>query len=139
MSRIPVAVLVVGATLVAAAGCDRGREAENPAGYGAQPGQYTGQQPQGAPGQYGSTPAYGGQYGGAPPPPAYGAPQAAPASQPSPFAVPCQSDLICGAHKCNLTVGRCAWPCAASTDCAAGFACVGAGGPTAMCIPGAPQ
>ena len=137
MSRLIAAGLVAGASLVATAGCDRGREPENPGAYGAQAGQYTGQQPPPPPGQYGGTPyAQPASYGT---PSAYGGQQTAPpAAQPSPFALPCQSDITCGSHKCNLSVGKCAWPCAASSDCASGFGCVGAGGPTAMCIPGAP-
>jgi hypothetical protein len=137
MNGFTAAVLLAGATLATVAGCDRGREADNPSGYGAQAGQYTGQPGQGTPGQYGSTPGYGPQA----PPSTYGQPTAQtapPAGQPSPFALPCQSDITCGSHKCNLSVGKCAWPCAASSDCANGFGCVGAGGPTAMCIPGAP-
>lgn len=80
------------------------------------------------------TPGYG-----APPPGQY--PQGAPAATApaSPLALPCQNDLICGFHKCNLTTQRCAFPCTANTDCASGFACVGAGGPTAICAPGAGQ
>ncbi|UQA62676.1 hypothetical protein [Polyangium aurulentum] len=66
-------------------------------------------------------------------------PQAAPsASAPpaSPLAMPCTNDIICGTHRCNLQAGRCAFPCATNQDCAAGFSCVGAGGPTAICAPG---
>lgn len=54
----------------------------------------------------------------------------------SPLAIPCTNDMICGTHRCNIQAGRCAFPCASNQDCAAGFSCVGAGGPTAICAPG---
>jgi hypothetical protein len=82
--------------------------------------------------QQGQYPAQPGQY----PPQGQPAPSATTAS---PLALPCQNDLICGTHKCNLTTQRCAFPCTANTDCAAGFACMGAGGPTALCVPGGGQ
>src|SRR5262245_12537503 len=123
------AILVLGAGIVSSA-CSRGRDAEEPTdeygnnAYGQQqPGQYgqppPGQYGQPPPGQYGQPPP--GQYGQ--PPPGQPPPQTAP---PSPLALPCQSDLTCGTHKCNLQTQRCAFPCAAPTDCAAGFSCMGA-------------
>jgi hypothetical protein len=135
------AVLVLGAVGALSSACSRGRDAEEPTdeygnnaygqqGYGA-PGQYQGQ-PQG---QYGQPPA--GQYPAQQP--GYGQPppgQAPAGAPPSPLALPCQNDAICGTHKCNLQAGRCAFPCAANTDCAQGFSCMGAGGPTAICVPG---
>jgi hypothetical protein len=55
-------------------------------------------------------------------------------SPPSPAAIMCGSDFGCGTHKCNLQVGKCAWPCQnAMTDCAAGMSCVGG-----LCVPGLP-
>jgi hypothetical protein len=47
--------------------------------------------------------------------------------------------MICGTHKCNMQTQHCAFPCTAATDCAAGFSCMGAGGPTAICVPGGAQ
>lgn len=41
--------------------------------------------------------------------------------------------MTCGFHRCNPQTGRCAFPCAATTDCATGFGCV-----TGICVPGAP-
>jgi hypothetical protein len=61
---------------------------------------------------------------------------AASAAPASPLAMPCTSDIVCGTHRCNIQAGRCAFPCASNQDCAAGFSCVGAGGPTALCAPG---
>jgi hypothetical protein len=138
------AALATGLLVLLVSSCSRGRDAEDPSEYGAQgqPGQYGGQQ-----GGYGQPPPgqYGGQpYGQQPQAPAgYGQPQPAPAAgqpaaggQPSPFALPCQSDATCGTHRCNVAAQKCAWPCASNADCTAGFSCMGAGGPTAMCIPG---
>ena len=51
------------------------------------------------------------------------------------FAATPASDFICGTHKCNLQVGRCAFPCAnAATDCAAGMSCL-----SGLCVPGGGQ
>jgi hypothetical protein len=136
------ALLAAGLVVALVPACSRGRDADDPSeynqqqpGYG-QPGY--GQQPQPGYGQ----PGYGQPQGQ----PGYGQPQAQPVpqqapppatgAQPSPLALPCQSDVTCGTHKCNTQVGKCAFPCAANTDCAAGFSCMGAGGPTAICIPG---
>jgi hypothetical protein len=107
-------------------------------GYGqpAQPGY--GQPGYGQPG-YGqpAQPGYGQPGYGQPAQPAAPpvAPQpTAPAAPPSPLAAPCQSDLICGTHKCNLQTQRCAFPCAnAATDCAPGMGCL-----AGVCLPGAP-
>lgn len=169
------AALAFGLFATVAAGCDRGRGADDPsmqqqgyaqpgqpgygqqgqAGYG-QPGQptygqpgYGQQQPgygQQQPGYGQQQPGYGQQqpgYGQQQPgygqqQPGYGQapPAAPPAAAPSPLALPCQTDLTCGLNRCNMQTGRCAFPCAANTDCAAGFSCMGAGGPTALCVPG---
>ncbi|WP_236644342.1 hypothetical protein [Sorangium cellulosum] len=95
-----------------------------------QPGQY--QQPgYQQPGQY-QQPGY--QQPGQYQQPGTTAP--ATTAQPSPLALPCTSDMVCGTHKCNTAVGKCAFPCAANTDCAAGFSCMGAGSATAICVPG---
>ena len=133
------AALVLGLLVTA---CDRGRGADDPSqqpqygqpqqgypppqgyqqapqgypqqGYPQQPQQGYPQQPQGYPQQ----------------------PQAAPTAAPSPLALPCQSDITCGTHRCNPQTRRCAFPCASNADCAGGFSCMGAGGPTALCVPG---
>jgi hypothetical protein len=135
MKTLASVALAAGLVIALVPACSRGRDAEDASEY--QQGQ-----PQGQPGQY-QQPGYGQQqpgYGQQPPPAGYGQPapgQAAPASgQPSPFALPCQTDVTCGTHKCNVAAQKCAWPCASNADCAAGFSCMGAGGPTAMCIPG---
>ncbi|MFO0756229.1 MAG: hypothetical protein U0359_07040 [Byssovorax sp.] len=179
------AALALGLFSIAAAGCDRGRDANDPStqqgaygqpgqpGYGqagyAQPGQpgygQPGQpgygQPQpgyGQPGYGQPQPGYGQpqpgygqpQAGYGQPQPGYGQPQpgygqqpapppAQPTAAPSPLALPCQSDLTCGLNRCNMQTGRCAFPCASNADCAAGFSCMGAGGPAALCIPGGGQ
>jgi hypothetical protein len=126
--------------------CERDREAEDPSGqptgydqYGnpvyGQPG-YGQQQPgygQQQPGYGQQQPGYG-QQPGYQQQPGYGQPApTATATAPSPLALPCQSDFTCGTHKCNLQVGRCAFPCAnAQTDCAAGMGCM-----SGICVPGA--
>jgi hypothetical protein len=146
-------ILAVGFLLAAAVGCDRdpetpaGQTGAQPTGYDAygnptyqQPAPY-GQQPApyGQPSPYGGQPAPYGQPSpyGAPPAPSPGpapvpAPAPTPAAQPSPLALPCNSDFTCGSHKCNLQVGKCAFPCAnAATDCAAGMTCL-----SGICVPG---
>ncbi len=137
--------------------CDRGRGADDPSAqqgqYGAPQGQY-GQPQQGYPPpqgyqqpQQGYPPQQGYQqpqqypqqqgYPQQAPQQGYPQqPQQAPAAAPSPLALPCSSDITCGTHRCNPQTGRCAFPCTANTDCAGGFSCLGAGGPTAICVPG---
>jgi hypothetical protein len=51
----------------------------------------------------------------------------------SPLALPCSSDITCGAHRCNMQTQRCSFPCAASAECNAGFGCM-----AGVCVPGAP-
>ena len=46
------------------------------------------------------------------------------------MAFPCQSDATCVTHRCNMTTGRCAWPCQTNDDCQAGNQCV-----SPMCVP----
>jgi hypothetical protein len=125
-------VLVVGFVVMVAAACDRDRGAEAPSGYG-QPAYDQYGNPIGQPGQPGyNQPAYPppGQGYGPPAPTPQTTPGQGP-SQPSPLALPCQNDATCGTHKCNLQVGRCVFPCQnATTDCAAGLACVAGG-----CVP----
>jgi hypothetical protein len=73
-----------------------------------------------------------------PPAAAPGAPGAgAPAgttSQPSAVAFPCQTDVQCLSHRCNMQVGKCSWPCQSNDDCQPGFQCV-----TPACVPTLPQ
>jgi hypothetical protein len=41
------------------------------------------------------------------------------------LALPCQSDAICGLHRCNTQAGKCAFPCQnAAVDCATGSQCL---------------
>lgn len=132
-ARLGFAVASLGLLVVA---CDR--EPEDPS---AVDGQF-GQPGYGQPGYGQPQPGYGqpqpgyGQPGYGQPQPGYGAPPQPTATQapPSPLALPCQSDITCGTHKCNLQTGRCAFPCAnAQTDCAAGMGCM-----SGICVPGAP-
>jgi hypothetical protein len=138
-------LMVVGLLGLLGAGCEREPDPNDPSQY-SQPTGYDqygnpiyGQQQQGY-GQQGygqQQPGYGQQqpgYGQQQPgygqqQPGYG--QQQPAAQPSPLALPCQSDITCGTHKCNLQVGKCAFPCAAATDCAAGLQCM-----SGLCVPG---
>ncbi|MEP7121043.1 MAG: hypothetical protein ABJE95_09045 [Byssovorax sp.] len=139
------AALVLGLLVTA---CDRGRGADDPSQqpqYGQQggypPPQGYQQPPPGYPpqGYQQPPPGYPQQPQGYPQQP-QGYPQqpqqAPPAAAPSPLALPCQSDITCGTHRCNGQTGRCAFPCASNADCAGGFSCMGAGGPTALCVPG---
>lgn len=97
-----------------------GYPAQQP-GYPAQPEQpgYPAQPQPGYPAQPGAAPA-----------PATGAPT----SQPSAVAFPCQADLQCLSHRCNLQVGKCAWPCQSNDDCQPGFQCV-----SPACVPALPK
>jgi len=121
-------------------------------GYPAQPGQYP-QQPGYPPAQQ---PGYPAQQPGYPPAqqPGYPAPAPAPApapgypaapasptpatgaptSQPSAVAFPCQTDVQCLSHRCNMQVGKCAWPCQSNDDCQPGFQCV-----SPACVPTLPK
>jgi hypothetical protein len=49
-------------------------------------------------------------------------------------AFPCQTDIQCLSHKCNMQVGKCSWPCASNDDCQPGFQCV-----APACVPALPQ
>lgn len=106
-------------------------------GYPAQqqPG-YPAQQQPGYPAQ--QQPGYPAQQPGYPPAaapaPGAAAPGAAPTSTPSAVAFPCQTDVQCLSHKCNVQVGKCSWPCASNDDCQPGFQCV-----TPACVPALPQ
>ncbi|MDI3285042.1 hypothetical protein [Polyangium sp. 15x6] len=93
-------------------------------GQGTVAGSY-GPTPQGQAAGYGQTPTAA--TGTATPPP-------------SPLSPLCTeaTAIVCGGHRCNAQVGRCAMPCGSAQDCNPGFSCLGAGGPTAICVPGGP-
>lgn len=57
---------------------------------------------------------------------------------PMPFSPACQQlEGTCGWARCNMTAGRCAFPCASDADCIQGARCLAAG-PVAMCLSGFP-
>jgi hypothetical protein len=117
-------------------------------GYPAQPGQPGYPAQPGQPGYPAQQPGYPAQQPGYPPAtqPAPGYPAApapapgsapatgAPTSQPSAVAFPCQADVQCLSHRCNLQVGKCAWPCQSNDDCQPGFQCV-----SPACVPALPK
>jgi hypothetical protein len=131
--------------LIGIGACGKNEEQPPPA----QPGQYPAyqQQPQ-QPGYPAAGPQQYPQQGGYPAAqptypqqptypaaPAPGAPPAAGApSQPSAVAFPCQTDVQCLSHRCNLQVGKCSWPCQSNDDCQAGFQCI-----APACVPTLPQ
>lgn len=45
-------------------------------------------------------------------------------SLPSGLDFSCQSEAQCLAHRCNLAVGKCVWPCQTDNDCQPGFTCL---------------
>ena len=73
-------------------------------------------------------------YPASPAPAAPGAAAPAGTSQPSAVAFPCQTDIQCLSHRCNMQVGKCSWPCQSNDDCQPGFQCV-----TPACVPTLPQ
>jgi hypothetical protein len=136
-----VAVLAVAGTCSVGA-CKKNEQEPPPA----QPSQYPaypppGQQqyPQQQPG-YPAQQPYPATQPGYPAAPAPAAPGAAPpvagapTSQPSAVAFPCQTDIQCLSHKCNVQVGKCSWPCQSNDDCQPGFQCV-----SPACVPALPQ
>jgi hypothetical protein len=142
MRRGGAAALALGCVFVLVSACNRGREAEDasqqqqPYGqqpYGQQPyGQQPyGQQPYGQQ-PYGQQP-YGQQPYGQAPPGQY-TPPPQPTQGGGALGLPCQSDVTCGFHRCNLQVGKCSFPCASGADCASGSGCV-----AGVCVLGAPQ
>ena len=151
--KAPAFVLLAALASTLAAACTEGRGAQDPSQQPPydpnnpyaqpQPNPYAQPQPNPYAQPYPQQQPYGQPYPqqqpgyGAPGPGQYPQAQPAATAPASPLAIPCQNDLICGTHKCNLQAQRCAFPCAANTDCASGFSCMGAGGPTALCVPGA--
>ena len=133
---------ILGTSLIVA--CSKSDEQPPPA----QPGQYQQSYPPGAAPAQQPYPQQQPGYPAQPQPgypaqqqPGYPAqPQPAPAavpapvpgatSQPSAVAFPCQSDVQCLSHRCNLQVGKCAWPCQTNNDCNPGFQCV-----SPACVP----
>ncbi len=85
--------------------------------------------PQAAPTGYPQAP--GAVPGAAPAVP--GAAPTAPLATPGPLALPCTSDSACGLAHCNTQFGKCAFPCAAATDCISGAQC---NTMTGLCLPG---
>ena len=146
MRKIALCAATLGvATMCFIGACSKNEEQPPPA----QPGQYpayqqqpgyppAGQQqqyPQQQQPQYPAQPTYPQQQQPYPAQPA--APGAAPAgttSQPSAVAFPCQTDVQCLSHRCNVQVGKCSWPCQSNDDCQPGFQCV-----TPACVPTLPQ
>jgi len=55
----------------------------------------------------------------APPPAAASGPLATPGAA----ALPCTSDAMCVAHRCNVAAGKCAFPCETDADCVPGNFC----------------
>jgi hypothetical protein len=103
-------------------------------GYGQQPQPGYGQQPQPGYGQTQPQPGY------TPPQPQPGYPPApqptatpAPTGtgmNPNPQGVPCTSDAQCLTHRCNVTAGKCSWPCQGPADCSPGMQCL-----APICVP----
>jgi hypothetical protein len=52
---------------------------------------------------------------------------------PGPLALPCQSDMVCGLHRCNTQYGKCAFPCQTAADCVVPNACT-----MGICLPAPP-
>jgi hypothetical protein len=119
MRRAQFAASMAFVALLIAVGCKKKDEGVPPqTGYGGQAG-------------YGAQPAtgYGAQAGyGTTTPPAATTPTTTPAGTTGgPTAgsgFPCQADATCLTHKCNLTVGKCAWPCQGNNDCQPGNQCM---------------
>lgn len=61
------------------------------------------------------------------------APPAGKLTTPGPSALACQNDTPCMTHRCNLQVGRCAFPCETDNDCMPGNYCYK--GPLPACLP----
>ena len=144
------ASIVFLAALTSLVACKRDQPPQQPQqGYGqqgyAQPGQPGYGQPQpGQPGYGQPQPGYGQpQPGYGQPQPGYGQPPPPqPASTglpPAALSPPCQQlEGTCGFARCNMTAGRCAFPCNGPQDCLQGSTCLGAGTQLAVCTPGFP-
>jgi len=105
--------------LLASVGCAK-HDAQPPAGFAQT-------QPAGAP--VTQAPGYGD--GTTPKPVLATSPAVLPAatagaalSTPNPLALPCTMDAHCLTHRCNVTAGKCAWPCQTDNDCMPGNACI---------------
>ncbi len=53
---------------------------------------------------------------------------------PGPVAFQCQNDVPCGTHHCNVSYGKCAFPCQTNVDCIAPNSCM-----MGLCVPAPPQ
>lgn len=53
---------------------------------------------------------------------------------PGPLAAPCANDNECGTHRCNVTYGRCAFPCETHSDCTGGAVCSQGPGLPGLCV-----
>lgn len=55
---------------------------------------------------------------------------------PSPLSPACQQlEGTCAWARCNMTAGRCAFPCGSDSDCIQNARCIGAGTALAVCAP----
>jgi hypothetical protein len=97
-------------------------------GYGQQQPGY-GQPQQGYPQQQ---PGYPPAQPTTAPPAATSPPPAATATgmNPNPQGFPCTSDAQCATHRCNVSAGKCSWPCQGPADCGAGMQCM-----VPICVP----
>jgi hypothetical protein len=140
MRKIALRAATAVATLCLIGACSKKEETPPPA----QPSLYpaaqqqgypaTGQQPYPQQQQQYPQPGYPQQQPTYPPTAAPGAAPAGTTSTPSAVAFPCQTDVQCLSHRCNMQVGKCSWPCQSNDDCQAGFQCV-----TPACVPTLPQ
>ncbi len=56
--------------------------------------------------------------------------------QPAPLSPACQQpEGTCGWARCNMTAGRCAFPCNSDAECIQNARCIGAGTAFAVCAP----
>lgn len=56
---------------------------------------------------------------------------------PAPLSPACQQpEGTCGWARCNMTAGRCAFPCNSDAECIQNARCIGAGTSFAVCAPG---
>jgi hypothetical protein len=133
--------VIVTAFVLAWTACKKDDQpAQNPGGFQqGQPGY--GQQPYPQQGYGQPQPGYPQQQ----PQPGYPQPQPTVAAQPQPTAAPpataagmnpnpqgfpCTSDAQCATHRCNVSAGKCSWPCQGPADCAAGMQCL-----VPICVP----
>jgi hypothetical protein len=115
---------VLGFLAMVVAACGGGKPAEPPPRAGTQ----------GAPVGVASAPApTAGALGIGAPPTSSVPPPTGKLTTPGPSALACQNDTPCMTHRCNLQVGRCAFPCETDNDCMPGNYCYK--GPLPACLP----